>query len=479
MELKRISVVGMGRLGAPMAACFAWKGFPTVGVDVDPGKVRALNQGIAPIHEPRLPEVIHAARGRLAATLDYETAIRMSDVTFIVVPTPSKDDGAFSLEHVLETAKQIGAALRKKANYHLIVLTSTVMPGATEDKVKPMLESSSGKKCGDGFGLCYSPEFIALGSVIRDFLIPDFILIGESDSEAGTMLAGLYESVCDNHPPFARMNIINAELTKLAVNTFVTTKITYANMLARLCERLPGAHVDVVTSALGLDSRIGPKYLKGAIGYGGPCFPRDNRAFANLAHAIGAPATLAEVTDLLNRQQIQWLAATVKQRLPRGQRVGILGLAYKPHSDVVEKSQGLMLAQALAGDGIPVIAYDPEAAENARRVLSGPVALAASIDECIQRAAVVVVTTPWEEFKRLTLYDFVQMGAERVVMDCWRLYEGMAQPPGVVYHPIGIGENPAENGQPDYHGQTLAVFNANAESTGNTHAHAVHLSETL
>src|SRR5205823_399946 len=153
-------------------------------------------------------------------------------------------------------------------------LTSTVLPGSTRYGLLPVLEGASGKRCGRDFGLCYSPEFIALGTVIKDFLRPDFLLIGESDSAAGDQLQDLYRDVCETQPPVARMSWVNAELTKIAVNTYVTMKITFANSLAMLCQRLPGGDIDAVTSALGLDSRIGPRYLKAGLGYGGPCFPR-------------------------------------------------------------------------------------------------------------------------------------------------------------------------------------------------------------
>ncbi len=165
------------------------------------------------------------------------------------------------------------------------------------------------------------------------------------------------------------MNFVNAELTKLSVNTFVTTKITFANMLAKICERLPGAEVDIVTAALGLDSRIGKKYLKGAVGYGGPCFPRDNLALSFLVRQLGTVATLAEATDGANRQEIRRLAELAKSKLPADGTVGILGLSYKPNTDVVEESQGLLLAQFLSAQGIPVSVYDPAGMGNAERVL--------------------------------------------------------------------------------------------------------------
>src|SRR5262249_2828965 len=156
--------------------------------------------------------------------------------------------------------------------------TSTVMPGSTGGEIQAELERASGRKIGPDLGLAYNPEFIALGTVVRDMLRPDFILIGESDKQTGDLLEAIYERSCDNDPAIRRMSFVNAELTKISVNTYVTTKISYANMLAEMCDRLPGADVDVVSAAVGSDSRIGSKYIKGAIGYGGPCFPRDNKA---------------------------------------------------------------------------------------------------------------------------------------------------------------------------------------------------------
>jgi len=435
----RVSVIGLGKLGAPLAAVLAYKGHMVIGMDLDPRAVRLINQGQAPVFEPGLDALIEASRERLSATDDYDVAIANTDVTFMIVPTPSDESGAFSLRYVLAAAESIGKRLRHKDGFHLVVLTSTVMPGATGGEVMPALEAHSGKRCGQDFGLCYNPEFIALGSVIRDMLNPDFILIGESDPRSGDMLAGIYRGLCDNDPSIARMNFVNAELTKLAVNTFVTTKISYANMLAQVCERLPGADVDVVTSALGLDSRIGRKYLKGAIGYGGPCFPRDNLAFAHLARRLGTRAVLAEATDRLNRAQVLRLAEVVVSRLPDGGRAGILGLSYKPNTDVVDESQGVELARHLLARGIPVILYDPAAMDNARAALGEGVTFASSAEECARQADVVVLTTPWDEFRNLSPAHLNYSNGRPVLVDCWRILERRQYESVADYVALGTG----------------------------------------
>src|SRR6185369_5149751 len=428
----KISIVGLGKLGSPMAAVMAHKGHDVTGVDLNPAYVAAMQQGLPPVNEPGLAQMIQANRGQLTATQDCGAAVLATDVTFIMGPTPSDPDGGFSMKYVLDSAEQIGAALRTKQGWHLVVLSSTVMPGSTGGTLLPALEAHSGKKCGTDFGLCYNPEFIALGSVVRDMLNPDMILIGESDARSGELLEKLYTGVCDSNPRIQRMNFVNAELTKLSVNTLVTTKISYANMLAQVCERLPGADADVVTTAIGCDSRIGQKYLKGALGYGGPCFPRDNVAFSALARATGAPALLAEATDQLNRRQVPRLAEIIRSRLPKGGTVGILGLSYKPHTEVTEESQGLDLAKYLSSSGISVVVYDPAAMENARRQLGSAAVYAASAADCARQADVLAITTAWPEFKNLTPADLKPGDRRPVIVDCWRvlpadLFTGMSE----------------------------------------------------
>lgn len=415
----RVSVIGLGKLGACMAAAFAARGFQTIGVDVNPQTVELLNQKRAPVFEPGLEELLQKVEGRLRATQDYQDAILASDVSFIIVPTPSNQAGAFSLKYVREAAKSIGDVLRHKPSYHLVVVTSTVLPGSTEYGILPVLEKASGKKCGPDFGLCYSPEFIALGSVIRDFLNPDFALIGEYDERSGDVLETIYRDLFENNPPIARMSLVNAELTKIALNTYVTTKITFANMLAEICENLPGGDVDVVTSALGLDSRIGPKYLKGALGYGGTCFPRDNVALSYLIEHLGLPADLPRTVDCLNRRQASKVANLALAALPDGQgTVAVLGLSFKPGTNVVEESQGIEIARILSESGQKVIVYDPVAMDEARKVLDDQVEYVHSVETCLERADVVVIAVPWAEFSRI---ENIRSAKPPVVIDGWRL----------------------------------------------------------
>lgn len=436
----KVSVVGLGKLGAPLAAVLASKGFTVVGTDLNSAYVDAINRGEAPVDEPRLQELIDSNRARLRATTDCTAAVAETDVTFIIVPTPSDESGRFQNRFILSAIDNIGAGLRQKTGYHVVVVTSTVMPGSTGGEIRAALEVASGRVVGAQLGLCYNPEFIALGSVVRDMLSPDMILIGESDARAGDLLERIYQQSCENKPVVRRMNFVNAELTKISVNTFVTTKISYANMLADICDHIPEADVDVVTQAVGSDSRVGGKYLRGAVGYGGPCFPRDNVAFAAIARAVGARADLAEATDAVNRHQVERVAIAIQAHLRQPGPIGILGLSYKPDTSVIEQSQGVMLAARLLENGLQVIAYDPKALQNAGAALPSPIIAAGSAAECVRQSALVVVMTPWPEFRSISLDAFIRT-PRLTVIDCWRLFA--REEVGAVANLVHLGKSAA------------------------------------
>lgn len=419
----RLSVVGLGKLGAPMVAVFGAKGFEVVGVDLNHTFVDDINASRAPVQEPHLQEFLTSAGARVRATTSYDIAVTSSDVTFIIVPTPSGPDHFFLNRYVLDAVARIGAVLRKLDRYHVVVVTSTVIPGATDGEIRATLEQSSGKLVGNGVGLCYSPEFIALGSVVTDLLSPDLILIGESDSRAGDIVEAIYRQVIESAAEFHRMSLVNAELCKIAVNTFVTSKISFANTIADLCDHLPGADAAVVTRAIGADSRIGRRYLMPAIGYGGPCFPRDNKAFAALGRRLGVACDLAEATDRINDHQVERLIGAVEALVEPGRRVAVLGLSYKPHTPVIEESQGVALARFLVENGYRVTAHDPLANGPAAAVLGPRVAIAESAHEAVASADAVAVTTPWPEFQAIDWLVGLSDAGMRVVIDPWGIVE--------------------------------------------------------
>jgi UDPglucose 6-dehydrogenase len=416
----KVSVVGLGKLGAPLVAVLASKGLSVYGIDVNPDPVAQINAGRAPVQEPLLQEILTVNSSRIRATSDWATAIGETEVTYVIVPTPSGADGAFKNDYVLAAIEEIGRVLAHKSGYHLVVVNSTTMPGSVGGPIRDRLEVVSGKRVGDDIGLCYNPEFIALGNVIEGLLRPDFVLIGESDARAGGLLEEICRRIVGASVPVCRMNFVNAELTKIAVNTYVTTKISFANMLGEICDKLLGADADIVTAAIGRDGRIGPKYLRGATGYGGPCFPRDTMAFSTMAKRLGVDASLAAATHAINERQIERLVAIVAEHTQPGDRVAVLGLSYKPDTGVIDRSQGIMLAAELGRIGRRVVAHDPLAIEPARAALGAAVSFAASTGDAVAAAEAVVVMVPWPEYKN---FFASWSGGERtsLVVDCWRL----------------------------------------------------------
>lgn len=415
-----LTVIGLGKLGVCTAACFAYKGYKVTGVDINKGLLDGINNGKAPVGEPRLQELITACEARLKVTQDYEEAVRKSDITFLVVPTPSREDGHFSDKFLRDALTHLSQAFKKvNKKYHLFVITSTVSPGTTEKNLIPLIEAISGKKLKKDFGVCYNPEFIALGSVINDFLNPDMVLIGESDKYAGDILEAIYEKVCENNPYIARMSITSAEITKISLNSYVTMKISFANTLANICEKIPEADIDAITRALGADRRVSPYYLKGGPAYGGPCFPRDNRAFVAFAKKYGQKARLAEATDEMNHYQIEHLIDLVLKYLPNDKRVSILGLSYKPNTPVIEESQAIKIIEELLKKDLDIAVYDPLAMSNAKAYFGGSILYASSIRDCVSYSSLWIITTQADEFKNI---DGSYLARESTtIIDCWRI----------------------------------------------------------
>lgn len=442
-----ITMIGLGRLGTPLAACLAARGYEVVGYDPVPEKVEAVNARRPLAHEPGLEAQYAAAGDRIRATTDLAEAVRASDTTVLAVPTPSGPDGSFSLTHLLPTVREVGAALEGKEGYHVVVVISTVMPGSTDRRIRPALEQSSGRRVGKDLGLAYSAVFVTMGHVVGDFLEPDLALVGESDSRAGAAVEAVYRTVCRNDPPVVHMSPFNAELAKLAVNVFVATKISFANVLARICEQMPGGNVDVVTGAMQLDHRVGKGALCGAIAYGGPFFSRDNQAFATLMRRLEVAPELLEALGRFNRSQVPWLADLIHERVGDGKRVGVLGLAYKPDTDVVDESPSLYLCRRLDERGVAVVAHDPAAMATAKPHLPPAVELARTAQACVEACDLAVLVTPWAVYRSLPPAVWARPGRPRTVVDCWRLVPSLAGIDGVDYVSLGTGPGTPVSGQ--------------------------------
>lgn len=400
-----VSVIGLGKLGSVLAAVLANEGHTVIGVDRSTSVVDRINAGYPPVEETGLNELMESIPARrLRATTNYDSAIPFSDMSLVVVPTPSGPDGTFSNQYVLDAVDHIAANVGDR--WHTIVICSTVMPGSCGGMIRDTIEASSGKTVGRDIGLCYSPEFIALGSVIEDMRHPNVTLIGSSDERAAKDLIDLTMTyTCGGK--IHVMSLVEAELAKISVNSYVTMKISFANMIGAICEKLPGADAARVLGAVGDDPRIGGRYLKAGATFGGPCFPRDNHAFAVHAEALNVNASLARATDEINHD----LADHVTELLAcgnKGETIAILGLSYKPGTGVSEESMGTWVAEHLASSGIPVRVHDPMA----RPTLPAGVTQHATVEETLDGAVGVLVATDWPEYRDIHFDG-------RVLLDAW------------------------------------------------------------
>ncbi len=411
---QKIAVVGLGKLGACLAAILASHQYIVNGVDINTKIVNSINQRIAPVKENGLQQLLQKCGKNLVAHTDLKMAAIEAEIIFLVLPTPSKPDGKFSLSYIKKAIKKIGEGLKfNKHKFPIIVLTSTVLPGNSRQIIIPQLEKYANKKCGVGFGFCYNPEFIALGSVIKDMKNPDLVLIGEYDKASGDKLSKIYANILENKAPIERINLENAEIIKLSINTFVTTKISYANMLTSICHETPGANIDVVSQTLGLDSRIGEKYLKGGSPYGGPCFPRDNRAFVKMAKDKNIIAHLAQGTDKLNQDHLAFIIKLIQDIPSTIKKVGLLGLSYKPETSVTEESSGINLAKKLIQLKYEVSYYDPLVKEVELKKLSSK-----NLKSILQTNDVVIVLNNDKAYQKIRPSEIKD---KIYILDCWRI----------------------------------------------------------
>ena len=437
-----IAVFGLGKLGSPMVAVFAAAGHTVIGVDVNERYVEAVNKGQAPVEEPGLQALLTEHQSRISATTNGYDAAKLPEAIFIVVPTPSREDGLFDNNYICECLRPIGEAILYTGEPKRIIITSTVVPRGTvssmASEILPALRFTGVPYT--KFDLLYNPEFIALGTVIHDMRHPDYILIG-GRLGACKWLATFWEGIVLNNPPVHCMTWLNAELTKILQNVLVTQKVSAANMVGNICERFPGADAQAVLRAIGDDRRIGQAYLQAATAYGGPCFPRDARALSQVARAVGAPAYMAGATRVTNDHQTTNLVNRVLgflEDLPE-RTVAVLGLTYKPGTSVCDDSAAIQLVNALSDAGLDVLAYDPSGHREASHCVSSAVRLAESMEECISGAAVVVIAVPWPEFADLDPTWLERANYRPVVLDCWRMYKPTFFAAAADYAAPGLG----------------------------------------
>jgi len=389
-------VIGLGKLGLPLAILLAKFGHQVIGFDLSENRIsNILNFKIEP--EPNVLVMLkETLQKNLSVTSTINEDFQQSEISFLIVPTPSNPDGEF-VNSYLESAIEL-IVENSRVNNHVICVVSTVMPGTCEYFEQIFIPSKL-KDSKANFKVAYSPEFVALGTVIHNMQFPDMVLIGANDENVAATLVPILTSFTLNKPHIKVMSLVSAEITKISVNTFVTSKISYANMIAELSDKISGANKYDILEALGADSRIGFKYLKPGLGFGGPCFPRDNRAFAKIGDSLNVDVELAKATHSINLRQPKVSAERINSRfLHNHQSLTILGLSYKPGSFVTEESQSVMLVRKLAEKWDKIYVHDPLVSDNTLFLGFDNIVSINSVSQ-IQKSDLVVVAVNWKEYE--------------------------------------------------------------------------------
>ncbi|MEM3556251.1 MAG: UDP-glucose/GDP-mannose dehydrogenase family protein [Candidatus Micrarchaeia archaeon] len=440
----KISVIGAGYVGVVAAACFAERGFKTLISTNDPRKVELVNEGKAPFFEPNLDRLIkkNVKSGMLKATKTRVEAVLNSDVTFICVGTPSAPDGSIDLSFIYEAAEEVGRSLRKKKGYHVVVVRSTVVPGTT-DEVTTVIEKLSGKKAGKEFGVCMCPEFLRQGQAVHDMLNPDRVVIGEHDRKAGNVLERLFKRFYRGKKiPILRMNTVSAEMVKYVSNSILATKVSFINEIANICERVKNVDVYEVARGVGLDRRVGPLFLEAGAGFGGSCFSKDVNAIITFSKELGYQPKILETVLRVNYEQALHVVDLARRGLGdlRDKRIAILGLSFKPNTDDMREAPSIKIINKLLEEGAKVVAYDPVAKENARKIFKDKIEYAGSAEECLKGADCCIVVTEWDEFKKIKPEVLKKMKG-RLLVDARRVWnhEKMRRA-GFSYTGVGLGE---------------------------------------
>ena len=441
----KISIIGAGYVGLCTAVGFSSKGYHVTLSEVDKEKAEKINQGIPPFHEPGLQEELGSGvqKGNLICLVSQtEKAVLDSDLTFVTVGTPSKTDGSIDLKYMESAAHDIGAALKRKSSYHVVIVKSTVVPGTTQDKVKPILEADSRKVCGEEFGLCMNPEFLRQGSAFRDTINADRVVIGAYDKRSGDVLEDLYKGFyCDHLPRLIRTSLSTAELIKYASNAMLATKISFINTVSNICEKIPGADVKVVATAMGLDKRIGPLFLDAGLGYGGSCFPKDIKALIACSKSLGYDPKILDSVEHINKNQ-PYKAIELCEELvgsAEGKHVAILGLAFKPDTDDMREARVIPLIYRLIEMGAKITAYDPVAMPVAKGIFKDKIAYACSAQDCLRDADCAILVTEWPEFAKLKPEDFVGLMKNAALVDGRRIFDPEVFGKKIKFKAIGLG----------------------------------------
>ncbi|MEA1924653.1 MAG: UDP-glucose/GDP-mannose dehydrogenase family protein [Candidatus Altiarchaeota archaeon] len=412
-----VSVIGTGYVGLVTGAGLAEKGHNVICYDIIKEKIKDIERGVSPIYEKGLDTIIKRNIGeKLNTSMDLESTITDSEITFICVGTPSNEDGSINLRYVKNACREIGAILKNKKKYHLIVVKSTVVPGTTEEVVIPLLEESSGKKAYKDFGVVMSPEFLREGVAVEDFLKPDRIIIGANDKRSSNKLKKLYDGF---NCPVLGVDIKTAEMTKYASNAFLAVKISYINEIGNICKKL-GIDVYDVAKGMAFDHRISKHFLNAGLGFGGSCLPKDVKALIHRAKELDYRPRLLDSAIKVNEKQAARMLDIAREKLKsfENKKIAVLGAAFKAGTDDIRESPIHPLINSLLKEKARVSVYDPQANSNLKEVYNKRINYADSADDALMNADLALIVTAWAEFELLDyslMRNLVVVDGRRIV----------------------------------------------------------------
>lgn len=415
----KITVIGAGYVGLVTAACLANLGNEVVCLDIDNKRISMLNKGKMPIYEPGLEELIglNVKGKRLYFTIDAKNAVQHSDIIFIAVGTPSKETGETDLSQIFSVAKTIG----KYMNDYKVIVDKSTVPVATADKVKDVIASH--QKRPYKFDLVSNPEFLREGEAINDFMVPDRIVIGVDNGKAKDIMISLYKSIERTGRPILITDIKSAELIKYASNSMLATRISFMNEISRLCE-IVGADVKLVAKGIGLDSRIGARFLQAGAGYGGSCFPKDVKSLIFTLKEYGCDPSLLESVEKINQNQKLRIVEKIKSFFPTllGKKIVVWGLAYKPKTDDMREAPSLTIIPKLQSSGASIIAYDSVAEHNAKKLFKN-IKYVKNPYDAVKGADLLLILTEWDLFRELDKNKIKKLMKRPNIVDARNIYE--------------------------------------------------------
>jgi UDPglucose 6-dehydrogenase len=430
----RIAVIGTGYVGLVTGTCFSEFGVYVTCVDNNNDKIEALKQGVVPFYEPGLEDMVRRnfSAGRLDFTTNLADAVRDALVVFIAVGTPPRSDGSADLSYVEAVAKEIAENMD---DYKVIVTKSTV-PVGTGEKVRKII--SNNLKTRVNFDIVSNPEFLREGAAIEDFMRPNRVIIGADSEQAVAIMKDIYKPLYLIETPIVISGIETSELIKYASNAFLAVKISFINEISRLCEKV-GANVNVVAKGMGLDNRIGSKFLHAGAGYGGSCFPKDTEALISTGAAYGVEMSVVNAAVNANRKQIAWMSEKIRSALTNvsGKTIAVLGLSFKPNTDDMRDAPSISIIRALLKDGAKIRAFDPVAMENAKNEITGIMYCSDAYEACSGADALVIVTE-WNQFRNLDMERIKKSLASPVFLDLRNIYTpDKMRSMGFSYYSIG------------------------------------------